>query len=44
MVDLHIDQKDEIDVVPLMCCGIAHKHEVRVALLPDCFRVLRARN
>jgi len=44
MADPHIVQKDDIDVVPLMCCGIAHKHDVAVALLPDCFRVLRARN
>jgi hypothetical protein len=44
MADPRIVQKDEIDVVRSMCRGIAHKRDVKVTLLPDCFDAMRARN
>ncbi len=43
MDDSRIVQKDEIDVVLSMRGRIAHKREVRVALLPDCSRASGAR-
>src|SRR5262252_345620 len=44
MDDPGIVQKDEIVLLPWMCRGIAHKRDVRVALLPDCSRAVHARH
>ena len=44
MDDPGIVQKDEIAIVPSMCCGLTRKSDHLVALLPDCLRGSHARN
>jgi hypothetical protein len=44
MADLRIVQKDEISIVCSMWCGLTHKRDVEVALLPDCGALSEARN